>query len=1646
MGASSDGLTGLAAMPTLGPGPSPEVVQALEENFLHVLDILEIIISGNRQSPKWLEYSSLVADASHAGSVDYPRLFSAVGILFDLLKSSLHRFAQKIVEFLQSATRKADFQPDCSRCWQRFVQSAGMKRLAPLVPAIAGELLRFAERLKRKWPEDYKELCTGLITDIVEKACEQHGDIVPLLPELPHWPELAKARAAMEKAAAQGAGQRDASFAARLEASIKRMESPSPQAAKSATLLHLVHLVGEQRKTAPKNIAELSPVLLARLMHALLQFLWASETSWPADELKCGELLGALGAVDPRTLAPHLNLSGGNSGSRSSSSGGSRAPQDLGIGKLSLDALAKKVLTDFLAPNLTSRNAYAFSAQEILKYLQKGATVSDINDVVPNLEEDIRETLRPYMQSSYQLIQPVQASADTSGFVDVVKQAVRLVQPKDKQFFEACLPALESNHGLALFLMHHLLHFVLESATAGLEDLANLSRSFAKLLDTSADATLQAVFALVDDLSQRRDQQQREVARLQGNPVDVNRVRRLVQRIDELMRSISPRKVVAASLRCSAHARALQFLERALIDENPDVSAVFDKPQLRSEDDCLLMQKVYRELQESDGVLGALRVGPSTSRTRTLQLEQTGRWHDVLSCYEEQLASSSASRSTQLAEAETVPAPLGSLGLGLGASSTAGECSSRLAGALPSLSGPEQQKRQELLLGMVRCNQKLRRFESSLRLINGMEDDASMNERLRPLAVEAAWQLGSWKGLKKTLAKPGNDDAGCVPMEVEESLPPLDKAVEVDDVFQLGLGQAMLAFHERRQEVFSKVIHDTTLQVTRAAASAARESYHRAYKHVLKLHVLSDLKWLWGKTDKRLGRVSGEHVAGSLAGNFLERLEATSPTFTARQEILSPLRVALIDLELVEDAKQVELAFVRLWRKHRAEVPIAMEHPSTSFSQASPQLLLQAQLEWGKLLYQRGARHEALQQMQQLALRHPKARLLGTRWATEASSELLIPRVAEAEFLQAKEHLPDNEAAYFYHAAYLDQLLKEQMTQKAQGGAPASGTSASATPAADARKQPACPFDLKNLVVFTLRGYLQALQRGNKRMHFTLNRVLQLAWDCAELDFFKQEAMAEIQRQAKQMQVWMWYCVMTQLMSRIHNKSMKELFSALVLDIFFAYPEQASWHLLQLLQANNSERRQLGNSLSMAISRKNKEVHKILNRYYEIGNLLVTLANHIPSADTGTMNLDAHFKDLVNPGKNKREFLVPLQSQTTAEVPRMRSQKETQARFDPFPEKVMTDRTMSNVDVFRTKEKPKKVTFLGTDGRQYPFLCKAERRGDLRKDSRMMELGAMVNRMLQRNPETSRRNLEVRTFNVVIFNESSGLIEWVPKTRGLRHIIDDLWRHTRPGHAHQSVREIKLILDASKDLYQSFTRQILPRHPPVLHHWFMLGTDPATWLSKRLAFSRSQALWCMIGYVVGLGDRHGENILVDTESGRMVHVDFDCLFGKGMQLERPETVPFRLTQNCVAALGVTGVEGVFRQACELCMQVLRDQTNRQTLLSVLHAFIADPLIEWGSRSSKAQEREEQKVQQARSTIGEVEKKLNGMLNVGADVSCLGKRLERDSVISKEEREKSLLGRDRGVGLSVAGQVDELLKAAMCKYNLSEMYVGWQPWC
>lgn len=67
----------------------------------------------------------------------------------------------------------------------------------------------------------------------------------------------------------------------------------------------------------------------------------------------------------------------------------------------------------------------------------------------------------------------------------------------------------------------------------------------------------------------------------------------------------------------------------------------------------------------------------------------------------------------------------------------------------------------------------------------------------------------------------------------------------------------------------------------------------------------------------------------------------------------------------------------------------------------------------------------------------------------------------------------------------------------------------------------------------------------------------------------------------------------------------------------------------------------------------------------------------------------------------------------------------------------------------------------------------------------------------------------------------------------------------------------------------------------------------------------------MVGYIIGLGDRHLDNILIDFNTGEVVHIDYNICFEKALKLLIPEIVPFRFTQNMVSALGANGIDGTF---------------------------------------------------------------------------------------------------------------------------------------
>jgi FKBP12-rapamycin complex-associated protein len=64
----------------------------------------------------------------------------------------------------------------------------------------------------------------------------------------------------------------------------------------------------------------------------------------------------------------------------------------------------------------------------------------------------------------------------------------------------------------------------------------------------------------------------------------------------------------------------------------------------------------------------------------------------------------------------------------------------------------------------------------------------------------------------------------------------------------------------------------------------------------------------------------------------------------------------------------------------------------------------------------------------------------------------------------------------------------------------------------------------------------------------------------------------------------------------------------------------------------------------------------------------------------------------------------------------------------------------------------------------------------------------------------------------------------------------------------------------------------------------------------------------MVGYILGLGDRHPSNIMIQRQSGKIVHIDFGDCFEVAMLRDKfPEKVPFRLTRMLQKAMEVCGI-------------------------------------------------------------------------------------------------------------------------------------------
>ncbi|CAE7461324.1 tor [Symbiodinium sp. KB8] len=229
-----------------------------------------------------------------------------------------------------------------------------------------------------------------------------------------------------------------------------------------------------------------------------------------------------------------------------------------------------------------------------------------------------------------------------------------------------------------------------------------------------------------------------------------------------------------------------------------------------------------------------------------------------------------------------------------------------------------------------------------------------------------------------------------------------------------------------------------------------------------------------------------------------------------------------------------------------------------------------------------------------------------------------------------------------------------------------------------------------------------------------------------------------------------------------------------------------------------------------------------------------------------------------------------------------------------------------DVQVLSSKQRPRKITIRGSNGRRYLFLLKGHE--DLRQDERVMQLFGLVNALLGNDPDTRKRDLSIRRYTVTPLSHDAGVVGWLPSSdtlhtliiefrdarRVIRNIEHRLMVQMAPMHEQltlaQKVEVFEFALENTTglDLYK------------VL---WLKSDSSEVWLQRRTNYTRSLAVMSMVGYVLGLGDRHPSNLMLDRRSGKILHIDFGDCFEVAMNRDKfPEKIPFRLTRMLVKAM------------------------------------------------------------------------------------------------------------------------------------------------
>jgi len=206
--------------------------------------------------------------------------------------------------------------------------------------------------------------------------------------------------------------------------------------------------------------------------------------------------------------------------------------------------------------------------------------------------------------------------------------------------------------------------------------------------------------------------------------------------------------------------------------------------------------------------------------------------------------------------------------------------------------------------------------------------------------------------------------------------------------------------------------------------------------------------------------------------------------------------------------------------------------------------------------------------------------------------------------------------------------------------------------------------------------------------------------------------------------------------------------------------------------------------------------------------------------------------------------------------------------------------------VFKSSLHPIKVAFKTTSGRKYPVLFKTG--DDLRQDQLVIQIITLMDNLLQKE----NLDLKLSPYKILATSTTAGLSQFVPSMT-----------------------------------FQGIASKF--RNNPALAYLKQNNPDSQGPLGLRKetldTFVKSCAGYCVITYILGVGDRHLDNLLLAPD-GHFFHADFGYILGRD---PKPFAPAMKLSKEMVDCMGGSSSEHYrqFKQYCFLAYSALRKNSN-----------------------------------------------------------------------------------------------------------------------